>query len=104
MGKLMSMPQPAARQWASRLLSDRNLAIADEVASVAARLGVTPTAVALAWAAAQQAVTSVIIGPRTLDQLKQNLAGIGLRLAGGDIAHLTRISQPADGLVTGSVL
>jgi aryl-alcohol dehydrogenase-like predicted oxidoreductase len=102
MGKLMSMPQPAARQWASRLLSDRNLTIADEVAGVAARLGATPTAVALAWAAAQPAITSVIVGPRTQEQLEQNLAGIGLRLPDDDIAHLTQISQPADDPVTGS--
>jgi aryl-alcohol dehydrogenase-like predicted oxidoreductase len=104
MGKLMSMPQPAARQWATRLLSDRNLAIADEVAHVASRLGTTPTAVALAWAAAQHAVTSVIIGPRSQHQLEQNLAGISLDLPAEDIAHLTEISQPADSLVTGSVL
>jgi aryl-alcohol dehydrogenase-like predicted oxidoreductase len=104
MGKLMSMPQPAARQWASRLLSDRNLAIADEVAAVAARLGTTSAAVALAWAAAQYAITSVIIGPRSQDQLDQNLAGIGLHLPADDMAHLTQISQPADGAVTGSVL
>jgi aryl-alcohol dehydrogenase-like predicted oxidoreductase len=32
MGKLMSMPQPAARQWVTRLLSDRNLTIANEAA------------------------------------------------------------------------
>jgi aryl-alcohol dehydrogenase-like predicted oxidoreductase len=97
MGKLMSMPQPAARQWVTRLLNDRNLAIADEVAVVAGRLGATPTAVALAWAAAQPAITSVIIGPRTQEQLEQNLAGIGLRLPEDDIAHLTQISQPDGG-------
>lgn len=103
MAKLMSMPQPAAHQWASRLLSDRNLAIADETASVAARLGLTPTVVALAWAAAQ-AVTSVIIGPRTIDQLEQNLVGLSFQLSDGDLTHLTRVSEPAEGLVTGSVL
>lgn len=59
--------------------------------------GATPTAVALAWAAAQPAITSVIIGPRTQEQLEQNLAGIGLCLPDDDIAHLTQISQPADG-------
>jgi aryl-alcohol dehydrogenase-like predicted oxidoreductase len=82
----------------------RNLTIADQVASVAARIGATPTAVALAWAAAQPAVTSVIIGPRTHDQLEQNLAGISLRLADADLAHLTQITAPADSPVTGSVL
>jgi len=104
MGKLMSMPQPVARQWASRLLSDRNLAIADEVAEVAGRLGTTPTTVALAWAAAQPAVTSVIVGPRSQDQLAENLAACTFDLPASDIAHLTQVSQPANGPETGSVL
>ena len=104
MGKLMSMPQPAARQWASSLLSDRNLTIDDEVAAVAARVGATPAAVALSWATAQPATTSVIIGPRTQEQLEQNLAGISLCQPDDDIAYLTQISEPAGGLVTGSVL
>jgi aryl-alcohol dehydrogenase-like predicted oxidoreductase len=104
MGKLMTMPQPAARRWAGSLLNDRNLAIADEVAGVAAQLGATSTAVALAWAAAQHGVTSVIIGPRSQDQLQQNLAGFSLDLPADAMAHLTEVSGPAERPVTGSVL
>jgi aryl-alcohol dehydrogenase-like predicted oxidoreductase len=104
MGKLMAMPQPAARRWAGRLLNDRNLVIAEEVAGVAAQLSASATAVALAWTAAQPAITSVIIGPRSQDQLQQNLAGFSLDLPAQALAHLTTISDPAEGLVTGSVL
>jgi aryl-alcohol dehydrogenase-like predicted oxidoreductase len=94
MGKLMTMPQPAARRWAGALLTDRNLAIADEVAGVAAQLGATSAAVALAWAAAQRGVTCVIIGPRSQDQVQQNLAGLRLDLPAEAIDHLTKVSQP----------
>jgi aryl-alcohol dehydrogenase-like predicted oxidoreductase len=99
MGKLLSMPQPAAAQWAARMLNDRNLAIAGEVATVAGRLDTTSAAVALAWAAAQRGITSVIIGPRTHEQFEQNLAGFALDLSADDIAHLSEISQPAGGSV-----
>jgi aryl-alcohol dehydrogenase-like predicted oxidoreductase len=92
MGKLLAMPHPMARQLASSMLTDRNMGIADAVGTIAAALGATPSAVALAWAAAQRGVTSVIIGPRSLDQLEQNLAGFELELPGSEIAHLTEIS------------
>jgi aryl-alcohol dehydrogenase-like predicted oxidoreductase len=104
MGKLMAMPQPAARQWVSSLLTGRNLAIAEEVTGVAAQLSASATEVALAWTAAQPTVSSVIIGPRSEDQLQQNLAGFSLDLPARALAHLTKIPDPAERPVTGSVL
>jgi aryl-alcohol dehydrogenase-like predicted oxidoreductase len=104
MGKLLAMPQPAARQWVSSLLTGRNLAIAEEVTGVAAQLSASATEVALAWTAAQPTVSSVIIGPRSEDQLQQNLAGFSLDLPAQALAHLTKISDPAERPVTGSVL
>jgi aryl-alcohol dehydrogenase-like predicted oxidoreductase len=73
-------------------------------AGVAAQLSASATAVALAWTAAQPAITSVIIGPRSQDQLQQNLAGFSLDLPVQALAHLTTISDPAERPVTGSVL
>jgi aryl-alcohol dehydrogenase-like predicted oxidoreductase len=95
MGKLLSMPRPAARQWVEDLLTERNLAIAEEVASVAAQLGAPATAVAVAWAAAQRGITCVIIGPRSQEQLQQNLAGFSFEVPAGLMAHLTEVSGPA---------
>jgi aryl-alcohol dehydrogenase-like predicted oxidoreductase len=95
MGKLAAMPQLAARRWAESLLTDRNLAIAEEVAGVAAQLGATATAVAVAWAASQRGITSVITGPRSQEQLRQNLAGFSLEVPAGMMAHLTEVSGPA---------
>src|SRR5262245_28094756 len=59
-------------------IRDTDLDVADAVGKVAAELGTTPTAVALAWVLGRRGVPSVIIGPRTLDQYKENPAGFAL--------------------------
>ena len=50
--------------------------------------------VALAWVAAQPAVTSVILGARTTEQLKDNLGAANLVLTHEDIAKLSAVSKP----------
>ena len=62
---------------------------------IAAGLGTSPASVALAWVARQPGVTAVIIGPRTLSQLRDNLAGFSLALPPGALARLGDISGPA---------
>jgi aryl-alcohol dehydrogenase-like predicted oxidoreductase len=77
------------------LLNERNLNIADEVAKIAATLGTTPTAVALAWVWQRPGVTSLIIGPRTIDQLDGNLTGLALDLPLEAVTRLDEVSQSA---------
>jgi aryl-alcohol dehydrogenase-like predicted oxidoreductase len=48
--------------------------------------------VALAWLLARPAVTSPIIGPRTLEQLEDNLGAIDLALTPEDVADMDRAS------------
>ncbi|MFJ3791473.1 aldo/keto reductase [Kitasatospora sp. NPDC090091] len=91
-GRLMDSPSPLAQAWGNELLAERNLDIADEVAKIAAALGSTSTAVALAWVRQRPGVTSVILGPRTLDQLTGNLTGFALDLPSDTIARLDEIS------------
>ena len=50
--------------------------------------------VALAWTAAQPAVTSVILGARTRAQLADNLGAADLTLSAGEIATLSEVSAP----------
>ena len=86
---------PQRQQFMARVLNDRNLDIADAVGKVAAELGTTPTAVALAWVLSRRGVTSAIIGPRTLAQYEENEAGFELQL-GDDVIHrLNEVSRPA---------
>jgi aryl-alcohol dehydrogenase-like predicted oxidoreductase len=46
-------------------------------------------------------VTSVIIGPRTVDQLTDNLNGVGLRLPADLVDRLDTVSAPPNQPVTG---
>ncbi|MER5204081.1 aldo/keto reductase [Streptomyces sp. NPDC002825] len=92
MGRLLHSPSPLARAMAEDLLTDHNLDIAEEAAKIAAALGSTSTAVALAWVRQRPGVTSVIIGPRTLDHLTDNLTGFALSLPADAIARLDAIS------------
>jgi aryl-alcohol dehydrogenase-like predicted oxidoreductase len=62
------------------LFSDRNFEIVDEVGKIAEQLGTTHTAVAVAWTLHRRGVTSAIIGPRTVEQLEDNLAAADLAL------------------------
>jgi aryl-alcohol dehydrogenase-like predicted oxidoreductase len=68
--------------------------VIDTARAVAARYEATVPQVALAWLLAQPAVTSVIIGARTLEQLTGNLAASDLQLAGPDLADLGEVSKP----------
>jgi aryl-alcohol dehydrogenase-like predicted oxidoreductase len=63
-----------------RMLDDQSVELAVEVGKVAAEIGATPAAVALAWVLSRRGVTTVIIGPRTFEQYEQNMAGFDLAL------------------------
>ncbi|HEY2332521.1 MAG TPA: aldo/keto reductase [Acidimicrobiales bacterium] len=79
--------------WA-RMLDDRSLDIADTVGKVAAELGTTSTALAIAWVLARRGVTTVIIGPRTFDQYEQNMEGFDLQLTPEVVKQLSDASRP----------
>jgi len=53
--------------------------------------------VALAWTAARPAVTSVILGARTTEQLSDNLGAAKLALSDEETQRLTDISAPTPG-------
>ncbi|UVK46680.1 MULTISPECIES: aldo/keto reductase [Mesorhizobium] len=64
------------------------------VEDTAKALGASMAQVALAWVAAQPAVTSVILGARTREQLADNLGAAKLRLTDENIAKLNVASKP----------
>lgn len=69
-------------------------AVIGAVEDIAKARGASMAQVALAWVAAQPAVTSVILGARTTEQLKDNLGAAGLVLTGEEIAALSAASRP----------
>src|SRR5690606_27365273 len=60
-------------------LSERNLAMAEAVIEVAKQIACSPSQVALAWTLLHPAVTSPILGVRTLEQLEDNLGALHLK-------------------------
>jgi aryl-alcohol dehydrogenase-like predicted oxidoreductase len=61
---------------------------------VAAAHGASPAQVALAWLLGRPAVTSVIIGARTDEQLSDNLGAAGLTLTADERDALDKVSAP----------
>jgi diketogulonate reductase-like aldo/keto reductase len=55
---------------------------------------VSPAQVALAWLLTRPAVTSVIIGARTDEQLADNLGAADLSLTADELARLEVVSRP----------
>jgi aryl-alcohol dehydrogenase-like predicted oxidoreductase len=74
-------------------LSERNLEIAAIVSDVAAEMGVSSAQVALAWTLLNPAVTSPIIGARTLAQFEDNLAALDVRFSDEQISRLDAASK-----------
>nr|WP_239135798.1 aldo/keto reductase [Dactylosporangium siamense] len=87
------MPSPMARDFVAGVLAPRHFDIRDEVAAVAAALHTTTATIALAWLARRPSITSVILGPRTVDQLTAGLAGLAFDLPEQAAARLDAASQ-----------
>jgi len=73
---------------------DRLYDIVDVLVEVASGRGASPAQVALAWLLARPAVTSVIIGARTGEQLADNLGAADLTLSDDEQARLEEVSRP----------
>jgi aryl-alcohol dehydrogenase-like predicted oxidoreductase len=97
----LSFPNPAAGDQARAMLSERSFDIAAEVGDVAQQLGTTPGAVAIGWLARRPGVSSVVLGPRSLDQLQGNLAGFEIDLPPESVHRLDEVSAPSNRPVTG---
>lgn len=62
------------------LMTEQNLAIAERLAELAARIGRAPAELALAAVLDQPAVTSAIIGASRAEQVTETVRGLGLHL------------------------
>jgi aryl-alcohol dehydrogenase-like predicted oxidoreductase len=63
-----------------RYFNDKSWAIHDLAKTLASQNGKTISQVSLAWLLTNPVITSPIIGPRSLEQLLDNLGAVGLRL------------------------
>ena len=76
---------------------DRAWACVEVMREVAQAHGASVARVALAWLLAKPHVMSVIIGAKTVEQLDDNLAAVGLELTPEELARLDEVSDlPAE--------
>jgi aryl-alcohol dehydrogenase-like predicted oxidoreductase len=68
--------------------------IVEVLVEVAKDRGASPAQVALAWLLERPAVTSLVVGARTDEQLADNLGAADLSLSGEELARLEEVSRP----------
>jgi aryl-alcohol dehydrogenase-like predicted oxidoreductase len=86
--KVLEWGEPPVRD------TERLYDLIDLLVGVACDVGAEPAQVALAWSLTRPAVTSLVIGARTTDQLKTNLAAADLRLDDEIVARLNAATAP----------
>jgi aryl-alcohol dehydrogenase-like predicted oxidoreductase len=74
-------------------LNERNFRIAEVTAAAAKESGHTPSQVALAWLLARPAPMIPIIGARTLEQLRDNLGCLNVKLSEAQLKGLDEVSR-----------
>lgn len=85
------------RKRASALLgSSRAFDAVDALTGHALERGVPLSQLALAWTVQQPGITSPIIGPRTVEQLEDNLKALELTITDEDRARIDQISPPGE--------
>jgi aryl-alcohol dehydrogenase-like predicted oxidoreductase len=92
--RLGENPTRGMEAFGPRNSQERTWKIIERVSSVANSHGASMAQVALAWVAVQPAVTSVILGARSKEQLVDNLGSALLPLTDGEIAALSEVSAP----------
>jgi aryl-alcohol dehydrogenase-like predicted oxidoreductase len=78
--------------------SEAGIAAAEKVAALAKQRNMTASQLALLWVKDQPAITAPIIGPRTMEHLKDNLAVLEQSLAEEDRTALDAINGPGNAL------
>jgi aryl-alcohol dehydrogenase-like predicted oxidoreductase len=75
--------------WEERYLTPENFDALDVVREVAREVEATPAQVAIAWQLEHPAITSPIVGARTVDQLEENLRAATVDLSRGQFERLS---------------
>jgi aryl-alcohol dehydrogenase-like predicted oxidoreductase len=68
--------------------------VIEGLVALAQEKGCTPSQLALAWNAAQSGITAPIIGPRTLEQLIDNVGAVAVAVTDADRARLDALAPP----------
>ncbi len=93
-GTRFAAPGPFQQVWRRRALRDRNYEIVDAVLGEATKLGVSPIALSLAWNLDRPGIVAPIIGPKSVQQLQDNLAALQVALPEDTVQRLDDVSRP----------
>lgn len=74
--------------------TDKLYDIVDELVAIGENHGVSAAQVSLAWLLTRPTISSVVIGARTDEQLKDNLAAADLTLTNDELRRLEKVSRP----------
>jgi aryl-alcohol dehydrogenase-like predicted oxidoreductase len=97
-GKYRREDQSAAGRWHGgkdnfgRPATPAAYDVIEGLVAFAQEKGCTPSQLALAWNAAQPGITAPIIGPRTLEQLLDNVATVDVTITDSDRARLDALA------------
>jgi aryl-alcohol dehydrogenase-like predicted oxidoreductase len=80
--------------WEPRNKQERTWRILGVVEEIAKAKGAKLAQVSLAWLESQPAVTSVILGVRSTDQLADNLGAASVQLTSDELEGLDEVSAP----------
>lgn len=92
--RLGENPERGVEAYANRNAAQRTWDVLGTLEEVAAGRGRTVAQVALSWLRDRPAVSSVILGCRTLGQLEENLGAVDLDLSADEVDALNRASDP----------
>jgi aryl-alcohol dehydrogenase (NADP+) len=92
--RLGENPKRGQEAWEARNADPHTWQVIDAVSAVAKDRGISMSQVALAWLAAQPAVTSVLLGARSVDQLNDNLGAADVELTAEELQTLSEASIP----------
>jgi aryl-alcohol dehydrogenase-like predicted oxidoreductase len=82
------------RSMAAQRFTPASIAVADKLKPLASERGVTLAEFALAWVMHQPAVTSPILGPRTLAQLESGLKALDVKITDEDRRRVDAVVPP----------
>jgi aryl-alcohol dehydrogenase-like predicted oxidoreductase len=99
-GKYKRDDQSAAGRWHGgkdnfgRPATPAAYDVIEGLVALAKEKGCTPSQLALAWNAAQPGITAPIIGPRTVEQLLDNVGAADVKVTGADRERLDALAPP----------
>ncbi|MER5889579.1 aldo/keto reductase [Streptomyces sp. NPDC001941] len=85
-------------QWFGHLADERRIDAVEQLVPIAERAGLSLTHMAMAFAVAHPGVTAAILGPRTVEQLDDLLAGAEVHLSDDLLDQIDTVVPPGTGV------